>query len=86
MYTKGITSGVVVGVYVDDLVITGARPMDVDAFKGQMCRLFRMSDLGLLSFYFRLEIKHGRDPHHIGKLGQAAYACKLLEKAGMGKF
>jgi hypothetical protein len=34
MYTKGITtSRVVVGVYVDDLIITGARLEDIDAFK-----------------------------------------------------
>ncbi|XP_066361278.1 uncharacterized mitochondrial protein AtMg00810-like [Miscanthus floridulus] len=46
-----------------------------------MSRLFRMSDLGLLSFYLRLEVKQGEDAI---KLGQAAYAQKLLEKVGMG--
>ncbi|XP_066392274.1 uncharacterized mitochondrial protein AtMg00810-like [Miscanthus floridulus] len=82
MYTKAtLTSRVVVGVYVDDLMITGARPADMDAFKEQMSRLFRMSDLGLLSFYLRLEVKQGEDAI---KLGQAAYARKLVDKAGMG--
>jgi hypothetical protein len=82
MYIKGAAaSRVVVGVYVDDLIITGARPADVEVFKEQMRRLFKMSDLGLLSFYLGLEVKQGRDAI---MLGQAAYARKLLEKAGMG--
>lgn len=34
MYTKGAAAScVVVEVYVDDLIITGARPADVEAFK-----------------------------------------------------
>jgi hypothetical protein len=41
---------VVVGVYVDDLIITGAQEGGVEAFKVEMQCLFRMSDLGLLSY------------------------------------
>lgn len=56
MYTKGATTlRVVAWVYVDDLIIIGARLVDVDAFKEEMRRLLRMSDLGLLSFYLGLE-------------------------------
>jgi hypothetical protein len=33
-------SRVVVGFYVDDLIITGAKPADVDVFEEQMRRLF----------------------------------------------
>ena len=47
----------VVGVYVDDLIITGATPTDIEAFKKEMQRLFRMSDLGLLSYYLGIEVK-----------------------------
>jgi hypothetical protein len=39
-----------------------------------------MSDLGLLSYYLGIEVKQGRGAI---TLGQAAYARKLLEKAGM---
>lgn len=82
MYTRGMAvSRVVVGVYVDDLIITGANPADIDAFKEEMRRLFRMSDLGLLSYYLGIEVKQGRSAI---TLGQAAYAKKLLEKAGLG--
>ncbi|KAI4370868.1 hypothetical protein MLD38_019168 [Melastoma candidum] len=81
MYTRGAAATrVVVGVYVDDLIITGARQEDVETFKEQMRRMFRMSDLGPLSFYLGLEVKQGGDGI---KLGQAAYARKLLVKAGM---
>jgi len=61
MYTKGtIVSRVVVGVYVDDLIITGADSVNVEAFKEEMLKVFRMSDLGLLSFYLGIEVKQGR--------------------------
>jgi hypothetical protein len=39
-----------VGVYVDDLVITGTKDAEVAAFKEEMKATFQMSDLGLLSF------------------------------------
>lgn len=81
MYTRGIGGQrVVVGVYVDDLIITGANPVVVEVFKEEMRQAFRMSDLGLLSFYLGIEVKQSRDTI---TLGQAAYARKLLEKAGL---
>jgi hypothetical protein len=82
MYTRGIGEArVVVGVYVDDLIITGADPVAVEAFKREMKRVFNMSDLGLLSFYLGIEVKQGNNSI---TLGQEAYARKLLEKAGLG--
>ena len=35
----------VVGVYVDDLIVTGARAEDIDSFKREMAAHFRMIDL-----------------------------------------
>jgi hypothetical protein len=43
-----------VGVYVDDLVITGTKDAEVAAFKEEMKATFQMSDLGPLSFYLGL--------------------------------
>jgi hypothetical protein len=81
MYTKGATTlRVLVWVYVDDLIIIGARLVDVDAFKEEMRRLLRMSDLGLLSFYLGMEVKQG---HTSIMLRQVAYIRKLLEKSNM---
>ncbi|KAL6911448.1 hypothetical protein ACP4OV_000253 [Aristida adscensionis] len=45
-----------------------------------MMELFRMSDLGVLSYYLGIEVKQGQRDI---KLSQRAYAVKLLEKAGM---
>jgi hypothetical protein len=81
MYTRGHGEvRVVVGVYVDDLIITGANARVIEAFKEEMRHTFRMSDLGLLSFYMGIEVKQGNNSI---SLCQAAYARKLLEKAGL---
>jgi hypothetical protein len=40
-----------VGVYINDLVIIGTKDVEVVTFKEEMKATFQMSDLGLLSFY-----------------------------------
>ena len=42
-------NALLVGVYVDDLVITGTKDAEVEAFKEEMKATFQMSDLGPLS-------------------------------------
>ncbi|CAA0839612.1 cysteine-rich RLK (RECEPTOR-like protein kinase) 8 [Striga hermonthica] len=71
---------IIVGVYVNDLIITGAREGDINDFKCEMAARFRMSDLGQLSYYLGIEVKQGRDSII---LCQRAYAGKLLERSGM---
>ena len=71
----------IVGVYVDDPIVTGAREEDIAKFKAEMAARFKMSDLGALSYYLGIEVKQGKDAV---MLGQRAYALKLLERAGMG--
>ncbi|WVZ57628.1 hypothetical protein U9M48_007990 [Paspalum notatum var. saurae] len=79
VYVRGTGSGrLIVGVYVDDLVITGRS--GINQFKADMMKLFRMSDLGLLSYYLGLEVKQTEKGISIG---QAAYAAKLLARSGM---
>jgi hypothetical protein len=46
-----------VGVYVDDLVITGSSLAAVEEFKEEMKRVFLMSDLRLLSLYLGIEVR-----------------------------
>jgi hypothetical protein len=48
-----------VGVYVDDLVITGTKGAEVAAFKEEMKVTFQMSDMELLSFYLGIEVHQG---------------------------
>ena len=71
-----------VGVYVDDLIITGTCVEEIVAFKAEMHRLFKMSDLGLLSYYLGIEVK--QEDGEI-TICQRAYAEKILVRAGMGE-
>jgi hypothetical protein len=46
----------IVGVYVDDLLITGSSLKSIDRFKKEIANVFRMSDLGLLTYYLGIEV------------------------------
>jgi hypothetical protein len=76
----GDKATLLVGVYVDDLIITGTDEKEIALFKKQMHQLFDMSDLGLLSYYLGLEVK--QDGGTI-MLCQSAYAKKILDATGM---
>jgi hypothetical protein len=56
-----------VGVYVDDLVITGAKDAEVAAFKEEMKATFQMSDLGHLSFYLELRCTRETPGSHFAR-------------------
>jgi hypothetical protein len=71
---------ILVGVCVDDLVITGTNDAEVAAFKEEMNVTFHMSDLGLLSFYLRIEVHQGDSGI---TLRQTAYAKRVVELAGL---
>ena len=45
-----------VGIYVDDLIITGAEGQKEEAFKAHMKKAFYMSDLVLLYFYLSVKV------------------------------
>jgi hypothetical protein len=80
MYRRSHSNDILlVGVYVDDLVITGSTLAAVEEFK-EMKRAFLMSDLELLSFYLGFEVR--QDAGGI-TLRQAHYAKKILEMASM---
>jgi hypothetical protein len=69
-----------IGVYVDDLIITGSSKGAVESFKDEMKTKFEMSDLGLLSFYLGIEVQQ----HAEGiSLCQAHYASRILQLGGM---
>jgi hypothetical protein len=57
VYRHGDNSSyLLIGVYVDDLIITGTEVNAIVEFKQQMQKLFKMSDLGLLSYYLGIEV------------------------------
>ena len=69
-----------VGVYVDDLIITGSSKASIEQFKKEMMGRFSMSDLGLLSYYLGIQVDQQVG---ITKLCQSSYTLKILEQAGM---
>jgi hypothetical protein len=69
----------VIGVYVDDLLIAGPMEDNITKFKQEMTKQFRMSGLGLLTYYLGIEVCE--DSSGIS-LCQAGYARKLLERQG----
>jgi hypothetical protein len=81
IYCRGTRSErLIVGVYVDDLVVTGSSVNSIKRFKDQMSSMFKISDLGLLSYYLGIEVKQGGDGI---SLSQGNYGRKILEKAGL---
>jgi hypothetical protein len=69
-------SVLIIGVYVDDLIVIAMRAADIVGFKQKMADRFRMSDLGALSYYLGIEVKQGSGEM---RLGQWAYAEKRID-------
>ena len=83
LYLKQSDSNtIIVGVYVDDLIVTGSSSAGIENFKGEMTREFVMSDLGFLSSYLGIAVKQGKKYIF---LSQTSYAQKLLEHANLGE-
>ena len=69
-----------VGVYIDDLIITDTDGRGVEDFKAAMKDRFKMSDLSLLCFYLGVEVH--QDAKGI-TLCQSNYAQRILELGNM---
>jgi hypothetical protein len=81
VYRKGAgNSLLVVGVYVDDLIICGPSVNKITEFKQQMMHCFNMSDLGLLNYYLGMEVRQKEKEITIC---QKAYAAKIVEHCKM---
>nr|GEX83175.1 zinc finger, CCHC-type [Tanacetum cinerariifolium] len=81
VYTKrSKTFTLIVGVYVDDLIITGTPRKEIDAFKSQMKDKFEMSDLGLLAYYLGIKVTQTGGEITIKQTG---YINKILKETSM---
>nr|GEY05397.1 ribonuclease H-like domain, reverse transcriptase, RNA-dependent DNA polymerase [Tanacetum cinerariifolium] len=74
------TSTLIVGVYVDDLIITGTPRKELEVFKSQMEDKFKMSDLGLLAYYLGIEVTQTGGEITIKQTG---YINKILKETSM---
>ncbi|KAG6487681.1 hypothetical protein ZIOFF_056272 [Zingiber officinale] len=81
VYTRGEgEASILVGVYVDDLIVTKSSIEKINKFKQQMMTEFEMSDLGLFSYYLGIEVEQQKSRI---LLRQSAYAKKILSQFKM---
>jgi hypothetical protein len=73
-------NALLVGVYVDNLVITDTKDAEVAAFKEEMKVTFQMSDLRVLSFYLGIKVHQGDSRI---TLRHTAYAKRVVELDGL---
>ena len=71
---------VIVGVFVYNLIFTGASEAKVEEFKKNMMRIFEMTDLGLLCSYLGIEVHQGKSQI---TLSQRPYTTHILESFQM---
>ena len=57
-YTIEMQERIIIGVYVDDMIITGSNSYKIVEFKENMKQVFEMTYLGILSSYLGIEIYH----------------------------
>ena len=81
-YTAEIQERIIIGVYVDDMIITGSKSHKIVEFKEGMKRVFEMTDLGILSSYLGIEIKHEED---YTWLNQRSYIETILHSFKMSE-
>ena len=79
---RSIDAILIVGVYVDDLLVTGSSSSVIDDFKAEMTKEFDMRNLGSLSSYLGIEVKQSKDFIFLSK---TAYAQKVLQHAKLGQ-
>nr|GFB77022.1 zinc finger, CCHC-type [Tanacetum cinerariifolium] len=83
VYTRrSKTSTLIVGVYVDDLIITGTPRKEIDAFKSQMKDKFEMIDLGLLAYYLGIEVTQTGGEITIKQIGTKEHGIIYKKEGG----
>lgn len=76
------TAGIIVAVYVDDLLLAGKSEKRIQEIKRCLSDQFQMQDLGRLSHFLGIQVVQELEQGRIW-IGQAAYAQRLLESYGM---
>ena len=54
LYVKNFENSevIVLSLYVNDLLVTNSNPRQIDAFKKQMTKMFEMTNLGMMNYFF----------------------------------
>ena len=72
---------IVIGIYVDDLLVTGNSIVEIEALRERMNKRFILTDQGKLEYYLGVEIS--RLDENTLLLHQTAYAVKILNNFKM---
>jgi len=84
LYTKNSEGNkIFVALYVDDLIFMGNNNEMIEEFKGTKRREFDMPDLGLIKFFFGLEVRQEKTGIFVS---QETYAKEILKKYKMENF
>ena len=67
-------------VYVDDLIISGSHPVDIQKFKDYLSTCFHMKDLGSLKYFLGVKVARGPDGF---VLCQRKYALDIISEVGL---
>jgi hypothetical protein len=59
--------GVIIAIYIDDLLLASASKLDINKIKNSLKKRFKMLDLGAYYFYLRIEVIRDR-PRRILRL------------------
>jgi hypothetical protein len=75
-------NGMILALYVDDLLITRPRKDEIQRIKTELQKRFQMSDLGPCAFYLGMQVTRDRATRTL-KLSQEGYIKRVLEDFGM---
>ena len=64
-------------IYVDDIVLTGNDPVEMENLKRQLAKEFETKDLGKLKYFLRIEVAHSIEGIVIS---QQKYILDLLKE------
>jgi len=78
-YKHSGQSAVFLGVYVDDILLTGDDEAEIYALKEYLDQIFKIKDLGLIHYFLGIEVLHVEEGL---LLTQRKFAKELLEEFG----
>ena len=75
-------NGIIIAIYVDDLLILGPNISDIEALKLQFAERFQMKDLGSIGWYLEMHITRDRAERTLW-INQSIYIKRVIELLGM---
>ena len=81
-YSVFTNGRIIIGVYVDDILLAGPSKSEIQEVKNHLNQTFQMTDLGPVSYYLGMKVTRDR-PNRVIRLSQAGYVEQVLKDHGM---